>query len=70
MLIYNVSAKGRREEKRSDSKEYRPSEAQKHCEKWCKGWRGKKKSGKTTQNFVHQVIEERPMGPTFASKRT
>ena len=25
-----------------------------------KGWRGKKKSGRSTQNFIHQSIEERP----------
>lgn len=33
--------------------EYRPSEAQKCCEKQRKGWRGKKKSGKP------KAIEER-----------
>lgn len=25
-----------------------------------KGWRGKQKSGRSTQNFIHQTIEERP----------
>lgn len=33
-----------------------------------KGWRGKKKSNKTTQNFIHQTIEERPKSAQTRSR--